>query len=404
MYQSVLRYRRYALIVALAWAAIGGSRVAAAERFTGPWNVEALKKAPPATWGAINGLVQEVYYEGEPLNGKPTRVFGYFARPASGKAPFPAMVLVHGGGGKAFAEWAELWAKRGYVALAMDLAGCGPGQKRLPDGGPPQNDRAKFGDFTDADVGKMWTYHAVAAVLRGHSLLAAQKEVDPQRIGITGISWGGYLTCIVAGIDDRLKAAVPVYGCGFLNENSAWLDQFARMSSEQGDRWVRYFDPSRYLPGVRCPIFFMNGTNDFAYPLDSYQKCYRLVSAPVTLRIEVKMPHGHGVGWAPQEIGLFVDSILKGGVPLAKLGELTTQGEQATATVRCEVPIVKAQLHYTNDGGSWKIRNWHSIDAEIAKADGKIAAKLPEVRPLVYYLSVTDERGAMVTTEHASLP
>jgi len=29
---------------------------------------------------------------------------------------------------------------------------------------------------------------------------------------VTGISWGGYLTCIVAGIDDRLKAAVPVYG------------------------------------------------------------------------------------------------------------------------------------------------------------------------------------------------
>ena len=70
---------------------------------------------------------------------------------------------------------------------------------------------------------RLWTYHAVAAVIRGHSLLLAQKEVDPQRIGLTGISWGGYLTCIVAGLDDRLKVAVPVYGCGFLHENSCWL-------------------------------------------------------------------------------------------------------------------------------------------------------------------------------------
>ena len=50
------------------------------------------------------------------------RVFAYLGRPATGKGPFPAMVLVHGGGGKAFREWAEHWAKRGYVALAMDTA------------------------------------------------------------------------------------------------------------------------------------------------------------------------------------------------------------------------------------------------------------------------------------------
>ncbi len=30
-----------------------------------------------------------------------------------------------------------------------------------------------------------------------------------------GDQLGGYLTCIVAGLDHRLKVAVPVYGCGF---------------------------------------------------------------------------------------------------------------------------------------------------------------------------------------------
>src|SRR5258708_7659562 len=237
---------------------VGCTTAPKAGRFAGPWNLTALHAVPMATFGPRSNLVQDVYYEGEPFQGKPTRIFAYYARPAMGSGPFPAMLLVHGGGGKAFREWAEHWAQRGYVALAMDLAGNGP-DGRLPDGGPDQNDQNKFRDFTDADANQMWSYHAVAAVIRGHSLLAAQKEVDRNRIGITGIRWGGYLTCIVAGLDDRLKVAVPVYGCGFLNDNSAWLGKFTQMSEAQRKRWVDNFDPSKYLSGVNCPILFLNG-------------------------------------------------------------------------------------------------------------------------------------------------
>ncbi|MHB8902992.1 MAG: hypothetical protein ACYC6Y_29885, partial [Thermoguttaceae bacterium] len=124
------------------------SGVLAAERHTGPWDMAHLKTVPACTWGERKGLVREVYYEGEPLEGKPTRVFGYYGCPENAAGPLPGMVLVHGGGGTAFPEWAELWAKRGYAALAMDLAGCGPGQKRLADGGPGQGHPEKFHDFT----------------------------------------------------------------------------------------------------------------------------------------------------------------------------------------------------------------------------------------------------------------
>src|SRR6266704_2140233 len=151
-----------------------------AARHRGPWDLAELKKAPAAEWGVRTGLVQEVYYQGEPFHGKPTRVFAYLGRPAEGKGPFPAMVLVHGGGGKAFRAWAEHWASRGYVAIAMDTAGCGP-DGPLPDGGPDQGDAAKFRDFSNADEKDMWTYHAVSAVIRGHSLLVSLPEVDPHR-------------------------------------------------------------------------------------------------------------------------------------------------------------------------------------------------------------------------------
>jgi cephalosporin-C deacetylase-like acetyl esterase len=389
---------RLSYLIAIVLVAIA----AHAAEFTGPWNLSALKKTPPASWGQKSGPTQEVYYEGEWLDGKPTRVFAYYARPESGEGPFPAMVLVHGGGGAAFPQWAALWAKRGYAAIAMDLAGCGPGGKRLPDGGPPQDDHTKFRKFTDQEATQMWTYHAVAAVVRGHSLLASRKEVDAARIGITGISWGGYLTSIVAGIDDRLKLAVPVYGCGFLHENSVWLDQFKTLGPEHAAHWVSYFDPSRYLPGVRCPIFFVNGTNDFAYPLDSYQKSYRLVPGPRSLRIEVQMPHGHEQGWAPKEIGLFADSILKGGEPLPALGPMKTTDGRATATCTAKVPVVKAALHYTTDSGRWQDRKWRTVEAKIE--GNTVLAELPKDRPLVCYLSVVDQRQAMVSTEHADIP
>ncbi|NQU26594.1 MAG: prolyl oligopeptidase family serine peptidase [Candidatus Nealsonbacteria bacterium] len=380
-------------------------------RFTGPWDMAQLKKPPAADWGQKTGLVQEVYYAGEPLAGKPTRVFAYYARPEAGDrvprgrrhGPFPGMVLVHGGGGTAFAQWATLWAKRGYAAIAMDLGGCGPDKKRLDDGMPAQGHPEKFQKFTtDEEARSLWTYHAVAAAIRGHSLLAAREEVDPQQTGLTGISWGGYLTCIVAGLDDRFKVAVPVYGCGFLHENSCWLGEFARLGPEQTKRWVAHYDPSRYLPGVRCPILFVNGTNDFAYPLDSYQKSYRAVPGPVDVRIEVRMPHGHSQGWAPKEIGLYVDSILTGGDPLPKLGPMKTADGKATAALTAKVPAVKGQLHYTTDTGAWNKRTWQTVEAKLA--DGTIAAALPDARPLVYYLSVTDGRNAMVSTEHAELP
>jgi PhoPQ-activated pathogenicity-related protein len=247
----------------------------------------------------------------------------------------------------------------------------------------------------------MWTYHAVADVIRGCSLLGSREEVDGKRLGITGISWGGYLTCIVAGLDDRLKVAVPVYGCGFLADNSVWLPTFERMPPDDRQRWVKNFDPANYLPSVRCPILFINGTNDYSYPLDSYQKSYRLVPGHVDLCIRVKMPHSHPDGWSPVEIGIYVDSILKNGRPLPTLGHAELNGTRAVAHFKSAVPITRAEAHFTIADGPWNKRGWQSTSAVHAR--DTVSAELPTARPLVYYLSITDDRGAQVSTPHEVL-
>jgi dienelactone hydrolase len=390
----------FALLVALSWRA----GCAAEKQFTGPWDVERIVNSDTPAIVDADGPIKAIRYRSEPYHGADSLVFAYYAVP-EGAGPHPAMLLVHGGGGKAFREWAALWAARGYAALAMDLSGNGPDGKPIEHGGPAQDDGTKFKAFDGPGLKDTWPYQAVAAALRGHSFLNAQKEVDRDRIGVTGISWGGYLTCIVAGIDDRLKVAVPVYGCGFLAESSHWQQAgiFDRMAEDERHRWIENFDPSRYLPGVKCPILFVNGTNDFAYPLDSYQKSYQLVTSPRTLCVTVNMPHGHQPGWAPKEIGVFVDSILRDGKPLARLGPLTVDASNVSTQWTAASPVVKAQLHYSTDTGLWKERKWTSDTASVDSTAKNITATLPPTRPLTCFLTATDERGLIVSTDHLVL-
>src|SRR5262249_12226794 len=65
--------------------------------------------------------------------------------------------------------------------------GKAPTASALPDGGPNQDAPAKLGAD---EVKDFWTYHALADVIRGVLLLASQPDIDPERLGIAGISWG----------------------------------------------------------------------------------------------------------------------------------------------------------------------------------------------------------------------
>ncbi len=394
--------KRACLLVVLPLLLSACSSLRPAPRATGPWDLQQLQHAPAFDTGGRTGLVQEIYYVGPTYRGKPTRVFAYLGQPANATATRrPGMILVHGGGGKAFRDWAQHWAERGYAALAMDLSGNGP-SGRLPDGAPDQADTGKFRNFTTDEAREMWTYHAVADVILAHSLLRSLPEVDPERIGLTGISWGGYLTCIVAGLDPRFKVAVPVYGCGFLGDNSVWKDgALAAMAPDSRERWLHLFDPSQHLADVRCPILFLNGTTDFAYPLDSYQKSYRLV--PEHLRhvsIVTNLPHGHI--WTFGEVDAFVDQALAGAPPLAKPGIPVRDGDTLRVRITSQVPLKQADLCYTSDTGPWNKRQWVTVRGSL---DGKKAsAPLPAVRPLVAFFAVIDERGLRVSSEFIQLP
>ena len=369
---------------------------------TTPWDLKALSKAPSFQWlDGGKGKIRSLTYRALSYKGKPTSVFAYYATPgllagdASKDRNLPAVVLVHGGGGTAFSQWAQLWAKRGYAAIAMDLAGCREGKKRLPDGGPAQNHDIMFGTIAEP-VENQWSYHAVANVILAHSLIRSFKEVDASRTALTGISWGGYLTCIVAGLDNRFAAAVPVYGCGYLHEGSGWLGEFKKMKPEMKARWVRLWDPSRYAGSASMPVFFVNGTNDFAYWLESYARTCALVKGPRNHRITVRMPHGHSPGWRPKEIGLFIDQHLRAGVPLPLVARTVVADGKARADVQARTTLVSAKLNYTTATGNNPSRKWLSAPARIEAKS--ILADLPPGAK-IWNFTVTDDRGATVSSE-----
>jgi cephalosporin-C deacetylase-like acetyl esterase len=372
------------------------------------WDVAALNKAP-ATYPAPDFADEEtpqvraLFYDGVPYQGKPTRVFAWYGVPENREGKVPAMVLVHGGGGTAFKSWVETWNKRGYAAIAMDTCG---GVPRHPEGAKKGWQRHDFsgpngwGDFAsiDAPIHDQWTYHAVASVVLAHSLLLSMPEVDPERTGLTGISWGGYLTNIVAGVDPRFQFASPVYGCGFLGENSAWVGRFPSMGYEKGRKWLELWDPSQYVVFAKMPMLFCDGTNDHFYPMDSWQKTYRAAKGPRTLMCKVRMVHSHPPQGDPPEITAFANHILKGGPALARITGQGRDGTTAWATF--EGKIERAELCYTTATGNWEKRRWEQVPAECA--DGKARAILPE-GTTVYFLNLLDAEGLIVSTEHEEL-
>ena len=145
----------------------------------------------------------------------------------------------------------------------------------------------------------------------------------------------------------------------------------------------------------------MNGTNDFAYPMDSHQKSSRVAPGTDRLSVTVRMPHSHEDGWAPVEIAHYADSQFRNCAAFPKVGDGVLDGDSATTTVVSERPIVRAGLHYTNDSKTWVDRYWESLPATVH--GGHVTAKMPDTRPTAVFLTVTDDRGVTVSTEYVDL-
>ena len=314
--------------------------------------------------------VKSLFFQNEDHFDKETRVFGWIGMPYLRDGDScPAMVLIHGGRGTAFDEWVRLWNARGYAAITVDLCGCVP-RIPLPETGVKYQRHEFAGpEGWDASFEQMewktedqWQYHAATALLRAHTIIANTEGVDPDRIGVTGISWGGYLTCLMMGIDPRYKAAIPVYGCSRMTDGTCRELRYQdERRQEEVAAWGKRWDAIHYIPNGRMPSLWVSGTNEDPHTFDCFANSFASAVDP-TVSIRVEMPHGHTQGWAPSEIHHFTDALFKGGAPLPRHVETRVRDGRIISKFESARPLMKATLCFTRATGLWTDRKWNQID------------------------------------------
>lgn len=345
-----------------------------------PWDMATLSLTPkvqPTTERPAKGM-KSFFYEGAEYKGKPTWVFAYYAAP-EGQPPeggWPAVVCVHGGGGTAFPAWVKQWNKNGYAAMAMDLEGHLPGSHFFgvegnfpadqghPNAGPKRN--SWFGDIALPDH-EQWFYHAVADVIRADSLLRSFPEINPKKIGLTGISWGGTIVSAVAGIDERFAFVIPVYGGGYIRQHE--------MTDAQYREYLMKWDPSAHLPFAKMPIFWVSGFNEPVFPLNMFSKSAENAGGTSTLCIRAFLPHGHGFGWEEVwEIGGFANGIVKGSPPMPRFERPQVNAKDGLVHAKFTGEIKSATVGFTT-AVEWKNQGLSTIPCTIGS--GEVVASKP---------------------------
>jgi len=179
-----------------------------------------------------------------------------------GKGPFPAIVQYHGySGNKQDAHHYLMWALQGYVVLAVDSRGQ---SGESTDAGIYPGGHEK-GWMTQGILDKEAYYYRGGFVdcVRALDFVCERDEVDASRIGITGMSQGGALTCAVAGLDDRPVVAMPEmpYLCNYKHavdmavrhpylEIMDYLKKYPRIE-DQVWRTLSYFDNMNLADQIR---------------------------------------------------------------------------------------------------------------------------------------------------------
>lgn len=209
-------------------------------------------------------------------------VFGYYRIPSS-DGPFPAIVMVQGNDEvKEFNVKFEIMAlERGMATLNIDPPGWG-------ESGLTGN------RFDSAE-----TYGK--AIRLAVDFLQSRKEIQPDAIGVFGVSFGGMLAPFAAGLEPRLRAVGgiggPIIDINRLRR-SVPAAQASRAYIYTGTKnlreleaWTTRIDFKKIVSKVECPVLIVHGEKDeLVDPLNAYE-IINLVKGRKELRIIPKGDH-----------------------------------------------------------------------------------------------------------------
>jgi dipeptidyl aminopeptidase/acylaminoacyl peptidase len=204
---------------------------------------------------------------------------------------YPLIVQVHGGPASAVVPY---WGGGGIGAAVFSELGYFVFQP---------NPRGSYGQgeaFTQANR-KDFGYGDLRDILAGVDAVEAKYPVDPNRVGLTGWSYGGFMTMFAVTQTNRFKAAVA--GAGI----SDWKSYYGENSIDQ---WMTpyfgasvYDDPAVYarssainfIKQAHTPTLVVVGDRDGECPApQSYEFWHALKAQHVPTRLVVYPNEGHG--------------------------------------------------------------------------------------------------------------
>lgn len=295
-----------------------------------------------------------------------------YKMPANG---YPALILVHGGGGQVYLDWINYWTSKGFIALALDMFSNAldeNGKKIVnPNGGPGEHDGMNFDD--PDNVNDSWTYHSVRNVIISHNILLNRDDVNSKQTGIVGISWGSVVTEVVSGIDKRFASFAPVYGAGYIYEDQAWIARGGTFLDEnKKDNWIAKFDPSSYLSYSTKPMLFVSGVNDPYFSFESRYKSYQLPKGKVFYSQRNDLTHDNSWNKTYEIYAFFLHTLLNqdtlsfiNDVEIKKINENVDRIYFSFENRK----FYSAQLVYTTSTDS-NSHNWHFITQLISINNG----------------------------------
>ena len=368
--------------------------------------VPAVTPCPEKAPYPDDGRIAAVYFEGEECRGRAARVFAYLGFPAgaSAETPVPGMVLVHGGGGHAYPDWVRYWIDRGYAAIAID----GFGQSYTgPDGTydiaaeywqadpashlPMDNFATKNEPLTE-----QWFYYYIADILLANSLLRADARVRNDRIGLTGISWGGFASSVAACYDERFAFAAPVYGSGFQDASKTeWGAVF------RGEGVSDVWDAELLLGETSMPIMWFNGDNDPFFGAES--TAASAAAAPNgAVTFIPSFPHGQGQGAELPELLRFANEQNGLGPGNIRIDGVSFDGNRAVLTFTLPEDVRGASVWVYYRGGPLEYEGneltepWQSKRGIVLGDRANV--RVPEGAE-IFYLAVEGKTGGLFSKE-----
>ena len=227
---------------------------------------------------------------------------GFFLAP-EGDGPYPLILQIHGGPvwsyQESFPRPSVSWlVSRGYAIL-------------MPN---PRGSTGRGRAFLEAVIGDMGGDDA-RDDLAGVDAMVERGDADPERIGVTGGSYGGYMSCWLPVMDQRFKAAVAIspvtdYYSQHWNSNiGEWDSWFLGGRPEDGAEHYRERSPVFFADRVTTPTLLTAGTEDRCTPPGQAMEFYRALRArAVPVEVAIYPGEGHGVRKFPAYLDLVTRS------------------------------------------------------------------------------------------------